>query len=156
MGERGLVRLAAAGSIAAAAALWLAIPGAAGEGLQRDSDDYVCHNGALDDGRTMAACSRLRGRPMGADEIAAEREGGLQRDSDDYVCHHGALNDRRTIDACSWLRGQPMSAGAVAAERQGSLQRDSDDYNCHHGFPGATGTVAACARLYGWYSVNRF
>jgi len=75
------------------------------EGLQRDSDDYNCSRGAVDDPRTIEACSNLRGRPVSADEIFADRRKGFERANDDWRCHHGRPGARRTIEACRRLRG---------------------------------------------------
>ncbi|MBV9995547.1 MAG: hypothetical protein JO127_10070 [Caulobacteraceae bacterium] len=116
---------------------------------QRDSDDFMCHHGRLDDQATLSACSRLWGRPVAAVEVQAGRRAALQRDSDDYVCHHGRAQSRRTLAACSRLWRMPVEVADVEAVRETGRQRDSDDYNCHHGPRGDPRTTAACARLRG-------
>jgi hypothetical protein len=96
----------------AALALLTSAPAGA-ESRARDSDDLVCHRGALADPGTLAACQRLRGEAIGLDQAAAERRGGRWRDSDDFNCHHGAPGDPRTAAACDNLRrdvpGEPGS-----------------------------------------------
>jgi hypothetical protein len=93
--------------LAAALAATLTLGGASAqaEGLQRDSDDYNCSRGAVDDPRTIAACSRLRGEPVSADEIFADRRKGFQRANDDWRCHHGRPGAPRTLEACRRLAG---------------------------------------------------
>ena len=98
-----LIQLAA---LAAPLALLMSAGPAFTEGQQRDSDDYNCSHGSLDDQRTVIACEHLRGRPVTVEEIAHDRSMGFQRSSDDYRCHHGRRGARRTVEACRRLRGE--------------------------------------------------
>jgi hypothetical protein len=89
-----------------AAALALGAATVRAEGLERDSDDYNCSQGAADDPRTIQACTNLRGEPVTAAEIANWRRMGFQRASDDYRCHHGRPGSRKQVAACRRLRGE--------------------------------------------------
>ena len=90
-----------------AAPLALSAGAAPAEGRLRDSADWVCHHGAVDDPRTRDACARLQGEPVTFGQVLALRHGGLARDSADLVCHHGDPADPRTLDACLRLEGDP-------------------------------------------------
>jgi hypothetical protein len=98
-----LIQLAA---LAAPLALLLSAGPSFAEGHQRDSDDYNCNHGSLDDPRTLTACEHLRGGPVTMQEIEHARSMGFQRSSDDYRCHHGRPGARRTVEACRRLRGE--------------------------------------------------
>jgi len=98
-------KIAQLAAMVAVAALALGSTTARAEGLARDSDDLNCMHGALDDPRTVEACSHLRGAPVSVDEIAHWREQGFQRANDDWRCHHGRPGAARTRDACRRLRG---------------------------------------------------
>ena len=97
-----LARLAALFAVAALSAGAMTVRA---EGLARDSDDLNCMHGALDDPRTVEACSHLRGAPVTVDEIARSREQGFQRANVDWRCHHGRPGAARTREACRRLRG---------------------------------------------------
>jgi len=99
-------KIAGLAAMFAVAVMWLGSGATRAEGLARDSDDLNCMHGSVDDPRTVEACSRLRGAPVTADEIAAWREQGFQRANDDYVCHHGRKGAWRTRLACQHLRGE--------------------------------------------------
>src|SRR5579871_4609117 len=89
--------------------LWFGAGAARAESTGADSDDWNCNHGDPDDPITQYACTRLRGRYMDPDAIAAERGEGLARNSDDLNCHRGRLHAQRTLEACARLLGHPTS-----------------------------------------------
>jgi hypothetical protein len=97
--------LGGAAALALATALTLAPSLAGAESQLKDSDDYNCNHGSLDDPATLTACQHLRGGPVTIDEVAAARQMGFQRSSDDYNCHHARRGTRRRIAACHRLHG---------------------------------------------------
>jgi hypothetical protein len=100
------LRLGARAALLFAAALALGPSLAVAESQQKDSDDYNCSHGSLDDPRTVQACSNLRGEPVSADQIAAARQMGFQRSNDDWLCHHARRGSHRQVEACRRLRGE--------------------------------------------------
>ena len=116
-----LRRRAFAKVLAGAAALALLASGPAGaQSRIQDSDDFVCHRGALSDPATLAACQRLRGETVDLDQVIADRRGGRWRDSDDFNCHHGAPGDPRTAAACDNLyRDVPGEPGSIDPDAAG-------------------------------------